>query len=361
MFNQFYDGKRVLLTGHTGFKGSWMSEWLIDLGAEVYGYSLEPPTDPSLFEQLKLNGRVNHLIADIRDLKLLKERIAQVNPDLVFHCAAQTLVRLSYVRPVETFTTNVMGSVHVLEALRDYDRKCGVVIITTDKCYENREWEFGYRENDPMGGHDPYSTSKGCAELAVQSYRRSFFSETNLIKIASARAGNVIGGGDWADDRIVPDVMRALSNNKTIKVRNPDATRPWQHVLDPLCGYLLMGMKLYKGDNKAASAFNFGPHLDSNRSVEELVNYILKYWPGKWENMSGSDNKHEASLLHLQIDKAWHYLNWRPIWDFDKTIEKTVEWYRGVLEKRTDPYDITIQQIKEYMEDAKRQGVDWAE
>ncbi|MCL4144828.1 UNVERIFIED_CONTAM: hypothetical protein GTU68_054693, partial [Idotea baltica] len=281
-----YKGKKVLVTGNTGFKGSWLSQWLLQLNAEVFGYALNPPTSPSLFKQLKLGKNSNHTSNDVRNFEALKKCIKAVKPDVIFHLAAQSLVRESYSNPIETLETNINGTANVLEAVRQLELPTNIVVITSDKCYENKEWIHGYRENDPMGGYDPYSMSKGAAELVVSSWRRSFFNVNDFdkhgVKLASARAGNVIGGGDWADDRIIPDCMRSLQNNDEIFVRNPLATRPWQHVLESLGGYLVLGNKLMHLENKDletyCSGFNFGPLSSSNKSVEVLVNEIIKNW-----------------------------------------------------------------------------------
>lgn len=368
-FSEIYRGKRVLLTGHTGFKGSWLAEWLISLGAEVTGLSLEPPTQPSLFDQLGLAQRLHHRVGDIRDLAVVKAAVAAARPEFVFHLAAQPLVRLSYDQPVETYATNVLGTVHVLEAVRLAARPCTVIAITTDKSYENKEWVHSYREEDPMGGHDPYSSSKGMAELAIAAYRRSYFSAaTSAVRLASARAGNVIGGGDWALDRIVPDCIRALQRGETISVRNKIATRPWQHVLEPLSGYLQLGAGLHQAAangkiltlDSHASGFNFGPPLSSNRTVAELVQEILKIWPGKWEDRSDPTALHEAKLLNLATDKAFHFLKWKPVWNFETTISHTIEWYRTCVANSSSAPELTSRQISTYTSDARAQGLAWA-
>lgn len=330
-----YKDKKVFVTGHTGFKGSWLCEWLLSLGAEVYGYSLPPPTKPSLFNQLKLSKRIKEDIrGDIRDLKSLSAAVKRIKPDFVFHLAAQPLVRLSYKEPVETFDTNVMGTVNLLESVRcastQTPKHCSVICITTDKCYENRETTRPYREDDPMGGYDPYSCSKGCDELVISSYRRSFFGGSSAnVWVASARAGNVIGGGDWAKDRIVPDCMRSLDRGEAIPVRNKVSTRPWQHVLEPLCGYLTLGAALASRTRFAdyCSGFNFGPNPAANRTVKDLVTEILKHRKGKWIDKSDSKAVHEAGLLNLNISKARRILGWTPRWNFEETIAKTVAWY----------------------------------
>lgn len=352
MFNDFYRGRRVLVTGHTGFKGSWLCQWLLKLGAEVQGYALAPPTSPSLFDQLGLSSQLVDRRADIRDRNELIAVIREFDPEIVFHLAAQPLVRYSYQNPIETYETNVMGSIHVLEALRILNRPCVAIMVTTDKCYENREWVFGYREVDPMGGADPYSSSKGMSELAIAAYRQSYFTD-GQIRVASVRAGNVIGGGDWAIDRIVPDCIRALVKNEPIIVRKPAATRPWQHVLDPLHGYLLLAQKMHglPADsaqlNQLSSGFNFGPEASSNRTVRELVEQILMSMPGRWVDQSDATAPHEAQLLQLCIDKARSLLHWQPCWDFGRSIEMTVQWYRSSADG-TRIASTTLEQVSQY-------------
>jgi CDP-glucose 4,6-dehydratase len=323
----------VLLTGHTGFKGSWLALWLLELGAKVTGLALPPDTDPNLFAQLGLERRLDHRLGDIRDADRVASLVNDVRPQVVLHLAAQPLVRRSYAEPAVTWATNVMGTIHLLEALRCMEEPCTAVLITTDKVYRNNEWLYGYRENDPLGGHDPYSSSKAAAELAIASWRASFCGsqphQSPHLRMASARAGNVIGGGDWAPDRIVPDAMRALGRGEPIGVRNPAATRPWQHVLEPLSGYLLLAERL-SADPSLADAFNFGPQLEANRSVRELVEQALRHWPGSWVDQSDPQAPHEASLLNLVIDKAHHQLGWSPRWDFATTLERTVNWYRSL-------------------------------
>ncbi len=368
MFNNCYQNKRVLVTGHTGFKGAWLAEWLLGLGAKVTGLALPPATEPALFNQLGLASRLDHRIGDIRDLATVRAVVADCQPEYVFHLAAQALVRLSYDQPVETYATNVLGTAHVLEAVRLAQSPCTVIAITTDKCYENREWVHSYREEDAMGGYDPYSSSKGAAELVIQAYRQSFFSNPNggpEIRLASVRAGNVIGGGDWATDRIIPDCIRALQRGEAIPVRNKVATRPWQHVLEPLSGYLWLGAQLGADTRGAAasplaSAFNFGPALTSNRTVAALVQEVLKHWPGRWEDRSDPHAVHEARLLNLATDKAHHFLSWQPVWNFEQTIAQTVGWYRGSLEQNAAAPALTNQQINDYTHAARTQGLPWA-
>jgi CDP-glucose 4,6-dehydratase len=366
-FGNIYRDRRVLVTGHTGFKGAWLCEWLLDLGAQVSGIALPPNTTPSLFHQLGLESRIAHHIQDIREPAALSAIIRDFRPDFLFHLAAQPLVRLSYERPVETWETNVLGTIHVLEALRLLDHPCAAVFITTDKCYENREWLYAYREVDPLGGHDPYSSSKAGAEIAVAAWRRSFFPDSSPVKIATARAGNVIGGGDWALDRIVPDTMRALSRGETIPVRNKTATRPWQHVLEPLGGYLWLAALLANPDLAAPSsaallrdAFNFGPRLESNRTVAQVVAEILKHRPGQWEDRSNPNAPHEAGLLNLSIEKAFHLLKWRPLWDFEETIARTTDWYTRVGKSQDTPLAQTRTQISAYTAAAQAAAIPWA-
>ena len=376
-----FSGKRVFVTGHTGFKGSWLSEWLLDLGATVHGYALAPDTKPSLFEQLGLADRLEHEVADIRDGEAVRKSIHAFQPDFIFHLAAQPLVRRSYAIPVETYETNVMGTVNVLEALRSYAAGSSLqvgrsdnsnqksttnnelspvtaIIVTTDKCYENHESGRAYEESDPLGGHDPYSSSKAMAEIATAAYRNSYF-QTGPVRIASARAGNVIGGGDWAEDRIVPDAMRALDQGEAIAVRNPKAVRPWQHVLEPLSGYLTLAALIAAEQTthnhqpttaELCSAYNFGPGPDSNRTVADLVQEILKHRHGEWSDAIVPGALHEANLLNLSIKKAHQTLGWKPKWDFATTIKRTVTWYDQVYHKAVTPLEITRSQIAEYQD-----------
>jgi CDP-glucose 4,6-dehydratase len=336
----FWAGRRVLLTGHTGFKGSWLLLWLQQLGAQVWTYALEPEPDPNLFRQLAAvrppcDGW-QHKIGDLGDLVRLRSLVQQAQPEVVLHLAAQSLVRRSYADPLGTWSTNVQGSLHLLEALKPLQHLCSVVMITTDKVYQNREWNYGYREPDRLGGHDPYSASKAASEISIASWRASFCGtaphQTPYLRIATARAGNVIGGGDWATDRILPDAMRNLAAGDPIAVRNPSATRPWQHVLEPLGGYLRLAEALATDPDPPCEPFNFGPHLDSNRPVSELVTSILSHWPGEWIDQRDPHAPHEAGLLHLQIDKAHHLLGWQPRWNYSITLERTVGWYRAVHE-----------------------------
>ena len=352
LFPRAFAGKKVWLSGHTGFKGSWLTQWLCQLGAQVHGFAQPPTTHPSIFEQLCLERKISHEIGNVRDPEAVKKSILQVQPDFVFHLAAQALVRYSYEHPLETYATNVMGTAHVLEALRSIEKPCAAVIVTTDKCYENRELDYAYAEDDPLGGHDPYSSSKGAAEIVISAYRRSFFGKSP-VRIASARAGNVIGGGDWALDRIVPDCIRALQRGESIPVRNPHATRPWQHVLEPLSGYLWLAAQLQSPDARPfCSAFNFGPEPEANRNVGELVLEVLKSWPGRWEDQSNPNAPHEARLLMLSTAKAKKILGWHPTWNFATAIARTVEWYRTVHQDPASAEALTLRHIAEFNHEA---------
>ncbi len=375
-FAGFYQGRRVLVTGHTGFKGAWLSLWLRELGASVAALSLDPPTDPNLYETVRGHvfaaGSADDARGDIRDLGTVERALERAAPDIVFHLAAQPLVRLSYEQPLETLASNVMGTAHVLEAIRRRGAACTVVVVTSDKCYENREWEFAYRENDPLGGHDIYSMSKAASELVAGAWRKSFFqagSGAGNIRLVTARAGNVIGGGDFARDRIVPDAVIALGAGKPVPVRNPGATRPWQHVLECLGGYLWLGARLaVAGDaderRRLETAFNFGPGPAANRPVSALVTEFLRHWPGgKWEDLSGRQGKqpHEAARLNLAIDKADAVLNWSPVWPFEETVRRTAAWYyQSAARDPAARLPLTLQQLHDYTADAKTKRVAWA-
>jgi CDP-glucose 4,6-dehydratase len=367
MYRGAFANKVIWMSGHTGFKGAWLTEWLLELEAKVHGFALPPPTIPSLFEQLGLAQRMNSEVGDVRDWAAVDRSIQAAQPDFVFHLAAQPLVREAYLDPVGTYATNVLGTVHVLDALRRLDRPCAAVFVTTDKCYENREWLYGYREDDPLGGHDPYSSSKAASEIAIQSYRRSFF-ETGPIRVASARAGNVIGGGDWAMDRIVPDCIRHLKQHRTITIRNPQSTRPWQHVLEPLSGYLWLAAVLAGhgkdslNGHQPCAAFNFGPGPDANRPVVELVEELLKHWPGQWEAGRDSSAMHEAGLLQLCADKARNELKWSPVWRFDEAVTQTAIWYRDAnqLGDAISVAQLTRAQIAAYCRQAVANQLLWA-
>lgn len=362
-FNQVYGGKRVLITGHTGFKGSWLALWLTHLGAQVYGYALDPPTEPSLFRLLGLEEIVDHEVADIRDSARLKKSLARIKPDIIFHLAAQSLVRDSYEAPVETVEINTLGTVYLMEAVRQLRLPVAMVMVTSDKCYENKEWVQAYRETDPLGGHDPYSSSKAGAEIFISSWRNSFFPPAFIgehgVRIASARAGNVVGGGDWTKDNLVPDCIRALQRGRLIELRSPGATRPWQHVLEALRGYMLLGARLLDPapSNVApyCSAFNFGPPLNANITVKELVEKIISFWgSGGWKDVSSAHSLHEASLLNIAIDKAYHTLQWYPRLDFNETIRQTIEWYKTFLDDPSGVQAFTLQQIRLYDEVDRR-------
>jgi CDP-glucose 4,6-dehydratase len=345
----FWKGKRVFLTGHTGFKGCWLSLWLNHMGAIVKGFSLEPPTQPSLFNVANLHNTMDSETGDIRNLEVLTKSITEFNPDILIHMAAQSLVRFSYVDPITTYSTNVMGTLNVLEAARKCKNLRAIVNITTDKCYENREWEWGYRENEPMGGHDPYSNSKGCAELITAAYRNSFFNTAEKPALASARAGNVIGGGDWAQDRLIPDILRAFEKNQSVIIRNPQATRPWQHVLEPLSGYLVLAQSLYQNGHAFAEGWNFGPKDEDVEPVEWILNKMVSTWGqgASWRLDSGV-HPHEAKYLKLDISKARTHLHWSPTWSLENTLHKIVLWHRAWLANE-DMHAYSIHEIKSYM------------
>ena len=346
----FWKGKRVFITGHTGFKGSWLSLWLQQMGAEVKGFSLEPPTTPSLFEVAKVADHMQSEIGDIRDLTKLSQSIVSFNPDILLHLAAQPLVRYSYREPVETYSTNVMGTVNVLEASRQANNLKTIVVITTDKCYENREWEWGYRENEPMGGYDPYSNSKGCAELVVSAYRRSFFNSNDTAAVASARAGNVVGGGDWAEDRLIPDILRAFEKQQPVIIRNPLSTRPWQHVLEPLSGYLVLAQHLWQEGQTFAEGWNFGPKDDDCRPVQWILDRMVHFWgEGAHYEIDKSQQPHEANFLKLDYSKAATRLKWHPQWRLEYTLEKIITWQSAWLQEK-NMKDCCLEEIKDYMQ-----------
>ena len=349
MYNNIYAGKRVFLTGHTGFKGSWLALWLTKLGAKVCGYSLAPNTNPSMFNALDIEHKIEKSIfGDILDEKILEKSILEFQPDIVFHLAAQPLVRLSYREPILTYKTNVIGTLNVLEMAKRCKSVKAFVNITTDKCYENKEVNRGYKEDEPMGGFDMYSSSKGCVEIMSSSFRRSFLQEEGTYAMATARAGNVIGGGDWAEDRLIPDCVRYINADEKIEIRNPIAVRPWQHVLEPLSGYLLLGQKLLEGGKKYAEGFNFGPNEDSVLRVAEVAEKACKYY-GKGEVVIHKrDNLHEANLLMLNIEKAEKVLGWTPTYTADDAVKNTIEWYKHFYAKDVDMYEFTMNQIKEY-------------
>jgi len=348
----FWQGKRVFLTGHTGFKGSWLSLWLASLGAEVKGYALNPPTSPSLFNEAKIDSVIDSQIGDIRDQDALYESMIEFNPDILIHMAAQPLVRYSYDAPIETYEVNVIGTAKVLEVARRCSNLKAIVNITTDKCYENDERSQGYKEDDPMGGHDPYSSSKGCAELVASAYRRSFLQEQG-IGLASVRAGNVIGGGDWADDRLIPDILRSFEKSEPVIIRNPKATRPWQHVLEPLSGYLILAEKLYKNQKEYAEGWNFGPNEKDVKPVDWILNSMISKWPNASWQLDQNSNPHEAGFLKLDIAKAESRLNWKPVWELSYTLKKIVEWHQAWL-NREDMQAACLAEIEEYMRDMNK-------
>lgn len=357
-----YQSKKVLITGNTGFKGSWLASWLLTLGARVYGLSNGVPTIPSIFEKSNINKDVNFLKDDIRNFDSVKKAIHSIKPDFVFHLAAQPLVRKSYNDPLETLETNGLGTTNLLEALRTLDKPCIAIFITSDKVYDNVEWVWGYRETDALGGKDPYSASKAMAELAIKTYSQSYFSNPNHpVKVAVGRAGNVIGGGDWALDRIIPDAIRAWSENKTVELRNPNATRPWQHVLEPLSGYLWLGAKLKENPNLNGEAFNFGPKSEQNRTVLELIQELQKYWSGADYQVLASETtaKKEAGLLKLNCDKALHYLSWNPTLTFEETSRMTCDWYYQFYKGSLNIDALVTRDIEKYTFLAKERNSGW--
>ena len=343
----FWQGKRVFLTGHTGFKGSWLSVWLASLGTEVKGYALNPPTSPSLFDEAEVGKVIDSQIGDIRDQDALYESMLKFNPDILIHMAAQPLVRYSYDAPIETYEVNVIGTVKVLEVARSCPNLKAIVNITTDKCYENDERSQGYKEDDPMGGYDPYSSSKGCAELVTSAYRRSFFQDLG-IGLASVRAGNVIGGGDWADDRLIPDILKSFERNKTVMIRNPKAVRPWQHVLEPLSGYLILAQNLYINPGNFSEGWNFGPNEKDVKSVDWILDKISAKWPYSSWKSDQSFSPHEAGFLKLDISKAKSRLSWKPVWGLSYTLEKIIDWHQSWLSEE-DMQMVCLKEIKEYM------------
>jgi CDP-glucose 4,6-dehydratase len=364
-FSGVYAGRKVLVTGHTGFKGSWLCQWLLFLGAKVAGYSLDIPSNPSMFEILNIRRKIYDIKGDVRDKQALMRVMKKFKPEIVFHLAAQAMVRRSYKDPTFTFETNVLGTMNVLECIRFCPSVQVGVIITSDKCYRNVEWLWGYRENDTLGGSDPYSASKACAELISYAYNCSYYADNGIPKIATTRAGNVIGGGDWAVDRIVPDCIQAWSKKRGVRIRNPKATRPWQHVLEPLSGYLWLGVRLLEKDSSlAGEAFNFGPNSANNPSVEELINSMAKYWPGVgWKDISQKTRKpRESTLLKLNCEKAFSLLGWRSVLSFQETIQMTAEWYKVYYEQQEKKsiYDLTMRQVDKYVALAKEKGLPWA-
>ncbi len=348
----FWKNRKVLVTGHTGFKGSWLSLWLQKMEADVTGLALAPPTQPSLFELAQVEKNMSSIIGDIRNLESVRTLFEKLQPEIVIHMAAQSLVRHSYQNPVETYDTNVMGTLNILEGIRSVDSVRAVVMITTDKCYENKEWIWPYRENDPMGGYDPYSSSKGCAELLIASYRQSYFPtekyKEHKTAIASARAGNVIGGGDWAEDRLIPDIISTLQQNKIPHIRNPAAIRPWQHVLEPLSGYMKLAEKLHQNGSEYSSAWNFGPNPDDTRPVQWIVEKMIQQWGGevRWDKDDGI-HPHEANHLKLDCSKAHTQLHWQPRWTLNKALEKIIAWHKAEI-SGMDLKQLCLEQIDEY-------------
>jgi CDP-glucose 4,6-dehydratase len=356
MFNNVYKNKKILITGHTGFKGSWLTLWLNSLGAKVFGISLEPNTKPNHWDLLRLDMESVYL--DIRDEDLLRQKILAIQPDMVFHLAAQPLVRSSYKDPLNTWSTNVMGTANLLNSCLSLENLTGVVVITTDKCYENKEWAWGYREIDPLGGHDPYSASKAGSELVAASYRKSFFDMPNAALVATARAGNVIGGGDWSEDRLIPDLVRSIDTGTKLVIRSPNATRPWQHVLECLSGYLLVGQKLFEGEKTAATAWNFGPGSEGNKTVIQVLEALQRHSLDVNWSLEESQQPHEAQLLQLDIGKAKQALGWSPVWSFDEGISATAEWYSTWQDRKAV---VSINQLSDFVAKARSLNYSWAE
>ena len=364
MFNNIYKGKKVLITGNTGFKGSWLTIWLLKIGADVYGISKDIPTEPSMFKELELENKITHYTGDVKDLNLVLKIINGVKPDFIFHLAAQALVSISYSSPIKTLTTNIIGTMNILEALKQSNHHCIGIFITSDKCYDNVEWEWGYKETDALGGKDIYSGSKAAAELVFKSYFHSFFNkDESNVKIATTRAGNVIGGGDWAKDRIIPDCMRAWSNNKVVEIRSPNSTRPWQHVLEPLSGYLVLGQQMYHKNNMNGESFNFGPNSEYSHTVEDILKGMCEYWnlkdTSKAYQITDNVKFHEAGLLKLNCDKALFYLRWLPTLSYEEIIKFTGTWYYNFYSDQNNMFDYTIMQIEDYENIALKKGLEW--
>jgi len=355
LFGGKYKNRRVLVTGHTGFKGSWMSYWLNQMGAKVFGISLEPLTQPNHYDLLKFD--INSYIQDINDFQETEKLIKKINPEVIFHLAAQPLVRLSYKETINTFTTNIIGTANILEAARQLSDLKAIVVITSDKCYDNKEWVWGYRENEAMGGKDPYSASKGCAEIVTSAYRNSFFSQSGSALVASARAGNVIGGGDWAKDRILTDIVTSASKSESVYLRYPNATRPWQYVLEPLSGYLTLGWQLLEGKQSFSEAWNFGPTNESNVTVMDLVIEATKHWDKIKFDFDKGAHPHEAGFLMLDSSKATKLLQWSPVWDFELTVKHTVNWYKSYYESGNI---LTEEILQAYIADAKTKSIPWS-
>lgn len=360
IFKGLYKDKTILITGHTGFKGSWLSIWLNALGARVIGYSAYLPSEPCNFTACNLEGRIVHVRGDICDIEALRKVFLEYKPDIVFHLAAQPIVRKSYDDPKLTFDTNITGTVNVIECIRTAPSVKAAVIITSDKCYQNVEWVWGYRENDRLGGDDPYSASKACAEIVCNAYIKSFFTKENSPRISTSRAGNVIGGGDWATERIIPDCVKAWAKGEKAHIRNPNATRPWQHVMEPLSGYLWLGAGLLTSDKLHGEAINFGPDQKVNQPVSELIKAFVSYWGNaKWRYKQDAAGRKESTLLKLSCDKALHLLNWHAVLSFDETVRMTAKWYKAFYSGEKDMYKFTVGQIREYIDLAKKQGLAW--
>lgn len=363
-FNNVYTGKRVLVTGNTGFKGSWLSTWLLMCGAEVYGYSIDIPSNPAMFEVLNLKTKINHKFGDIRDKEAMNAYVQEIKPDFIFHLAAQAIVSTSYKEPFETITTNVVGTASVLETIRNITWKCTCVLITSDKAYDNVEWIWGYRETDAVGGKDVYSGSKGAAELTIKCYWMSFLKTMSNIKIGVARAGNVIGGGDWAADRIVVDCIKAFSKNEVVEIRSPKATRPWQHVLEPVSGYLTLGQYLHEDKIANGEPFNFGPRSEQTKTVFELTQDLAEQWglnKDEIAKLTGSIPFNEATLLKLNCDKALAYLNWHSTLHYPQCVKMIADWYRTFYtDRKEDMYQLTVNQIDYYVSEAVKQNLEWA-
>ncbi len=365
MFNNIYQNKKVLVTGNTGFKGAWLSVWLHQMGAQVFGLSNAVPTTPSIFEMANLETVIQHHVCDIKNFTDTKNLIHQIQPDFIFHLAAQPIVKTSYLDPLDTMATNIMGTAHILDAMRNAEWTCNLVMITSDKCYDNVEWEWGYKETDALGGKDPYSASKGGAELMIKTYFESYLKQKPNIKLAAVRAGNVIGGGDWADARIVPDMYRSWSNGQTVEIRSPNATRPWQHVLEPLSGYLLCGQALAESKPINGLAFNFGPNSNQNKTVLELLKALASHWNGsqvaELYKVFENSNFHEAGLLKLNCDRALYYMQWQPTLEFEETVSLTANWYNEFYNKKdSNMLAYTMQQINEYHKIANERKIVWS-